>query len=164
MSAVASPPREGIESPSAFQVATKVTIYAQCHSLNDYETMRRDPGHHASFNPTESTMTTISKDADLITLINVFTVDPSNQSRLVELLTRATDTFVRHARGFISSSLHRSRDGNKVTMYAQWRSLDDYEAMRRDPGPVPYLQEALTIATFEPGIYDVVESFAPPAA
>jgi hypothetical protein len=113
-------------------------------------------------NPTEGTMTTISKDADLITLINVFTVDPSNQSRLVELLTNVTDTFVRHARGFISSSLHRSRDGTKVTMYAQWRSLDDYETMRRDQGPLPYLQEALTIATFEPGIYDVVESFAPP--
>ena len=109
-------------------------------------------------------MTTISKDADLITLINVFIVDPSNQSQLVELLTKATDTFVRHARGFVSSSLHRSRDGTKVTMYAQWRTLDDYEAMRRDPGPVPYLQEALTIATFEPGIYDVVESFVPPAA
>ena len=41
-------------------------------------------------------MTTISKDADLITLINVFTVDPSNQSRLVELLIKVTDTFVRH--------------------------------------------------------------------
>ena len=86
-------------------------------------------------------MTTISKGADLITLINVFTVDPSNQSRLVELLTKATATFVRHARGFISSSLHRSRDGTKVTMYAQWRGLDDYEMMRRDPGPVPYLQK-----------------------
>jgi hypothetical protein len=108
-------------------------------------------------------MTTISKDADLITLINVFAVDPSNQSRLVELLTTVTDRFVRHARGFISSSLHRSRDGTKVTMYAQWRSLDDYETMRRDPGPVPDLQEALTIAKFEPGIYDVVESFAPAA-
>ena len=106
-------------------------------------------------------MTTIS-NADLMTLINVFTVDPSNQSRLVELRTKVTDTFVRHARGFISSSLHRSRDGTKVTMYAQWRGLDDYETMRRDPGPVPDLQEALTIATFEPGIYDVVESFAPP--
>ena len=108
-------------------------------------------------------MTTISKDAHLITLINVFTVDPSNQSRLVELLIKVTDTFVRRARGFISSSLHRSLDGTKVTMYAQWRSLDDYETMRRDPGPAPYLREALTIATFEPGIYDVVESFAPPS-
>ena len=55
-------------------------------------------------------MTTISKDAQLITLINVFTVDPSNQSQLVELLTQVTDTFVRRARGFISSTLHRSRD------------------------------------------------------
>jgi hypothetical protein len=44
-------------------------------------------------------MTTISKDAQLITLINVFTVDPSNQSRLVELLTQVTDTFVRARAG-----------------------------------------------------------------
>jgi hypothetical protein len=106
-------------------------------------------------------MTTTSKDADLITSINVFTVDPSNHSQLVQL-TKVTDTFVRHARGFISSSLHRSRDGTKVTRYAQWRSLDAYETMRRDPGPVPYPQEALTIAKFEPGIYDVVEPFALP--
>ncbi len=47
-------------------------------------------------------------------------------------------------------------------MYAQWRSLDDYETMRKEPGPVPYLEEALTIAKFEPGIYDMVESFAAP--
>jgi hypothetical protein len=106
-------------------------------------------------------MTTISKDAKLITFINVFTVDPANQQRLVELLVKATDTSVRHARGFVSSSLHRSLDGTKVTMYAQWQSLVDYEAMRKDPGPLPYLQEALTIATFAPGMYEVVESFSP---
>jgi len=107
-------------------------------------------------------MTTISKDANLTTLINVFTVAPANQSRLVELLSKATDASVRHARGFVFSALHRSRDGTKVTMYAQWRSLEDYEAMRKDPGPLPYFQEALTIAKFEPGTYDVVESFTPP--
>ena len=105
-------------------------------------------------------MTTISKDADLITLINVFTVDPSNQSRLVELFTTVTDTFVRHARGFISSSLHRGRDGTKVAMYAQWESIEVYEAMRADPAPLPYLQQALAIAKFEPGRYEVVESFS----
>jgi quinol monooxygenase YgiN len=111
----------------------------------------------------EEAMTTISKDADRITFINIFTVEPSNQSRLVELLIKVTDSYVRQAPGFISASLHRSLDGTKVTMYSQWRSLGDYEAMRRDPGPVPYLQEALTIAKFEPGIYEVVESFAPAA-
>jgi quinol monooxygenase YgiN len=107
-------------------------------------------------------MTTISKDADLVTFINVFTVDPANQARLVQLLVTVTDGYVRPAPGFISASLHRSLDGTKVTMYSQWRSLGDYEAMRRDPGPAPYLQEALTIARFEPGMYEVVQSFAPP--
>ncbi len=70
-----------------------------------------------------------------------------------------TDSFVRHAPGFVSSALHRTVDGTKVTMYAQWRTIEDYEAMRRDPAPLPYLQEALTFATFEPGRYEVVETF-----
>ena len=34
--------------------------------------------------------------------------------------------------------------------------------MRKDPGPVPYLREALAIAKFEPGMYEVVQSFGPP--
>jgi quinol monooxygenase YgiN len=106
-------------------------------------------------------MTTISKDAKLITFINVFTVEPADQQRLVDLLTQVTDTSVRHAAGFVASALHRSLDGTKVTMYAQWRTIEDYEAMRKDPAPLPYLQEALTIAKFEPGMYEVVESFLP---
>lgn len=35
---------------------------------------------------------------------------------------------------------------------------------RRDLAPLPYLQEALTLAKFEPGTYEVVETFAPSAA
>jgi quinol monooxygenase YgiN len=95
----------------------------------------------------------------VITLINVFTVDPSNQQRLIDLLTSATETSVRHATGFISSTLHRSLDGTKVAMYAQWRSLDDYQAMRENPAPAQFLQEAITIAKFEPGTYEVVKTF-----
>ena len=106
-------------------------------------------------------MTTISKDAKLVTFINVFTVEPANQQRLVELLTRVTETSVRHAPGFVFCALHRSLDGTKVTMYSHWRTIEDYEAMRRDPAPLPYLQEVLTIATFEPGRYEIVETFAP---
>jgi quinol monooxygenase YgiN len=78
-------------------------------------------------------MTTISKDAKLVTLINVFTVEPANQRHLVELLARATDTSVRHAPGFVSASLHRSLDGTRVTMYAQWRTIADYEAYAQEP-------------------------------
>jgi quinol monooxygenase YgiN len=96
-----------------------------------------------------------------VTLINVFTVEPSKQQELVALLTRATERSVRHAAGFISAHLHRSLDGTKVTMYAQWRSLEHYQAMREDPTPLPYLQQALAIAKFEPGVYEVVQAFFP---
>ncbi|OIQ98512.1 tetracenomycin-F1 monooxygenase [mine drainage metagenome] len=99
-----------------------------------------------------------------IILINTFTVEPERQQQLLELLTRATEESVRHARGFMSARLHRSLDGTKVTMYAQWRSNEDYQAMRRDPAPLPYLTQALEIAKFEPGMYEVVQSFFPPGA
>jgi quinol monooxygenase YgiN len=105
-------------------------------------------------------MTKISARSDVMTLINVFTVDAENQRRLVELLIEATEV-VRRAPGFVSASLHRSTDGTKVTMYAQWRSINDYQAMRQDPVPLPFLQEALTIAKFEPGVYEVVRTFTP---
>jgi quinol monooxygenase YgiN len=105
-------------------------------------------------------MTTISPSRKLVTLINVFTVGPANQERLLDLLARATETSVRHAPGFISASLHRGLDGTKVTMYAQWRSVEEYEAMRRNPAPLPYLQQALEIAKFDPGMYEVVEIFS----
>jgi quinol monooxygenase YgiN len=106
-------------------------------------------------------MTTISKGDNFLTLINVFTVEPKNQQRLVALLKLATESTVRNITGFISSSLHRSLDGTKVTMYAQWRSMEDYQNMRNNVTASPYLEEALEFAKFDPGMYEVVETFLP---
>ncbi|MGO9836037.1 MAG: antibiotic biosynthesis monooxygenase family protein [Polyangiaceae bacterium] len=104
-------------------------------------------------------LTQVPKGSTLVTFINVFTVKPADQSRLVEILARVTEKSVRHAPGFVSASLHRSLDGKKVAMYAQWRSLEDYEVMRKDPAPAAELREALALATFEPVAYEVVESY-----
>jgi quinol monooxygenase YgiN len=112
-----------------------------------------------SASSTRAAMATISPSRKLVTLINVFTVEPANQRQLLELLARATETSVRHAPGFISASLHRSLDGTKVTMYAQWHTVADYQAMRENPAPLPYLQQALTIAKFDPGMYEFVETY-----
>jgi len=95
-----------------------------------------------------------------VTLINVFTVAPADQLRLVDLLTKATETSVRHAPGFVSAVLHRSVDGTKVAMYAQWRSEEAYRSMRGDPVAKPFLEQAMQIATFEPGMYEVVTTFS----
>ena len=106
-------------------------------------------------------MPTIAKGRTPLTLINVFTVAPENQDELIKLLSDVTEHNVRHHKGFVSASLHRGIDGKKVTMYAQWASVDDYEAMRRQSGPAPALENALKIATFEPGMYEVAEVFLP---
>lgn len=106
-------------------------------------------------------MTTISKGNNYLTLINVFTVAPENQQKLIELLISATESTVRKITGFISSSLHKSLDGTKVTMYAQWKSIEDYQNMRNNSTASPYLVEALKIATFDMGMYEVVETFLP---
>ena len=103
-------------------------------------------------------MTTITKENNYLTLINVFTVDPANQQKLINLLIQATET-VKKEPGFISSSLHRSLDGKKVTMYAQWESIDRYNQMRSNPTASPFLLQALEIASFDPGMYEVVETF-----
>ena len=98
-----------------------------------------------------------------IILINVFTVDPANQAELLKLLAQATEALVRCAPGFISARLHRGVDGTKVTMYAEWQSIEAYQAMREDPAPRHYLERALAIARFEPGMYEVVQTFRPEA-
>ncbi len=104
-------------------------------------------------------MITISQDNNFLTLINIFTVDPKDQQELIDLLTMATQESIIHIEGFISASLHRSIDGTKVTMYAQWRSIEDYQNMRNNPAASPYLERALAIAKFEPGMYNLAETF-----
>ena len=106
-------------------------------------------------------MPTISPSEEILTVINVFTVTPENQARLIKLLTQATESSVSHAPGFISASLHESRDGAKVAMYAQWRSWGDYSRMRENPAASPFLAEALTFSSFDPGFYHVVRVFSP---
>jgi len=106
-------------------------------------------------------MTTISQDKDVLTLINVFTVDPLHQQQLIDLLIVATENSIKNIEGFISSSLHRSIDGAKVTMYAQWQSIEDYQKMRNNPDALYYIQQALAISRFDSAMYEVVKTFLP---
>ncbi len=100
-------------------------------------------------------MARISKDQDVVTLINVFTVAPENQQRLVDLLVEATEAVMSRLPGYVSASIHKSLDGSRVTNYAQWRSREAFEAMLRNPEAAPHMQAAAKLATFEPHLYQV---------
>jgi quinol monooxygenase YgiN len=109
-------------------------------------------------------MPTIVKGDRPMTAINVFSVAPEHQARLIDLLRRATESSIRHVPGFVGAALHRSLDGTKVTMYAQWRTPEDYDRMRARPDASPFLAEALMIARFDPGFYEVTDVFTPDVA
>jgi quinol monooxygenase YgiN len=101
-------------------------------------------------------MATIAKHNDVVTLINVFTVAPHEQQRLVEVLVDATQAVMRKQPGFVSANIHRSLDGRRVTNYAQWRSREAFEAMLQNQEAAEHMGEAAKIAErFEPHLYEV---------
>ena len=103
-------------------------------------------------------MSVITEHAEHATLINVFTVEPERARQLADLLTQATEEVMEHVDGFISANIHRSLDGTKVANYAQWRSVEDFEAMQRNPAAKPHMEQAAALAKFEPGLYEVVDT------
>lgn len=103
-------------------------------------------------------MTEIRADTDVVTLINVFTVDPERQDELVNVLITATDEVMRHLPGFVSANIHRSLDGRHVANYAQWRSQADFTAMLNNPKAQEHMAAASSLANAEPILYEVVST------
>ena len=86
-------------------------------------------------------MTKITKDNNVVTLINVFTVRPEQQQRLVDLLVEATEAVMKYQPGYVSANIHKSLDGTRVTNYAQWRSREAFEAMLNGSEAAPHMKE-----------------------
>ena len=103
-------------------------------------------------------MATIAKGRNVLTLINVFTVDPEKQQALVQLLVDATEHTMKALPGFVSASIHRSLDGTRVVNYAQWASFEAFEAMRRNADAMPHLKAAAQLARFDPILCEVSEA------
>lgn len=103
-------------------------------------------------------MIIISKDNKVVTLINVFTVEPEKQQTLVDMLVEATEKTMKHLPGFVSATIHKSADGVRVANYAQWRSREDFEAMLKNPEATTHMKPIMEIAKFDAHLYEVVES------
>jgi quinol monooxygenase YgiN len=99
---------------------------------------------------------TISTDAPVVTLVNVFTVAPEHQEALVRMLEEATEQVMRNRPGFVSANIHRGLDGTKVVNYAQWASQADFRAMLGEPAAHEHFEQVLEIATADPALVEVV--------
>ncbi|MGH8930141.1 MAG: antibiotic biosynthesis monooxygenase [Egibacteraceae bacterium] len=101
-------------------------------------------------------MTTIAKDANVVTVVNVFTVEPENQQRLIDVLVQATESVISKLDGYVSANFHRSLDGTRVVNYAQWRSREQLGAMLGSAEAQEHLHAAAALATsVEPNLYEV---------
>jgi quinol monooxygenase YgiN len=90
------------------------------------------------------------------TLINILTVEPENQQKLIELLRANTENVVTRLDGWISTSFIAAKNQRRVVIYSQWRDLSSVEAMRTNPDMVAYFPRIAALAAFDSFAGDVV--------
>ena len=90
------------------------------------------------------------------TLINILTVEPENQQKLIELLRANTENVVTRLDGWISTSFIAAKDQRHVVIYSQWRDLASVEAMRTNADMVAYFPRIAALAAFDSFAGEVV--------
>ena len=100
--------------------------------------------------------TTIAVNDEVTTLINVLTVDPENQQRLIALLRDNTEHVITRLDGWISTSFLAAADQRHVVIYSQWRDLASVAAMRGNPEMVAYFPKIAALAALDSFAGDVV--------
>jgi antibiotic biosynthesis monooxygenase (ABM) superfamily enzyme len=98
---------------------------------------------------------TINANTSVITQINVFIVSDGGQQALVEFLKEAAQ-FASTTPGWLSASVHRSRDGTRVVNYAQSESLEAAQRIIERLRKGGWLERNKSLGQAHPGLYDVV--------
>ena len=96
----------------------------------------------------------ISRENDLITLINVFDTTPEQQQALIDQWIRFTEE-VRNEPGYVGTALHKSTDGTRVMNYAHWRSQADFDNFLKQHG-AEFAEFGLHSLRMDPHTYEVV--------
>ena len=100
--------------------------------------------------------TTIAVKKEVTTLINILTVEPENQQKLIKLLRDNTESVVSRLDGWISTSFTAATDQRHVVIYSQWRDLASVEAMQTNPDMVACFPKIAALAAFDSLAGDVV--------
>ena len=99
---------------------------------------------------------TIEKGSKIVTLINVFTVDPQNIQKLINLFEQGTTDLFSKQPGFIALSIHKGFDGKQVVLYGQWRSKQDIDNFRTVPEIQAYFKKVKELSVFESIVCDEI--------
>ena len=77
-------------------------------------------------------MPTISAPSKVTTVMVNMTIDPGQQDALIFAAQPVVPIMAKQP-GFISASLHKSTDGQRVVQYLQWDSVASHEACMASP-------------------------------
>jgi quinol monooxygenase YgiN len=99
---------------------------------------------------------TIAVTKDVTTLINILTVEPENQPKLIDLLRDSTENVISTLDGWISTSFIAAKDRRQVAIYSQWRDLASVQAMQANPDMAAYFPRIAALAAFDSFTGDVV--------
>lgn len=104
-------------------------------------------------------MPNITTDASHQTVITTFEVNPGTCQDLVDKLTEAYDSFIRHQPGFIGSAIHVNDAQCRIASYSQWRRREDFLAMLRTDHMRAVNRELTALCrSFEPVMYEVAHT------
>lgn len=104
-------------------------------------------------------MPQIEPGASGVTQITIVDVEPGKGDEALALM-RERARFMKDQDGFVSVSLHRSRDGRRIVNYVQWESAEKLSAAHHAPefrDKWPKMSEVVGEA--EPQLFEVVETF-----
>lgn len=96
----------------------------------------------------------ITREGNLVTLINVFETTPEQQQPLIEQWIHFTEE-VKDEPGFLGAALHKSTDGTRVINYAHWRSQADLDHFLKRHG-ADFAQFSQNASRIDPHTYEVV--------
>jgi heme-degrading monooxygenase HmoA len=87
--------------------------------------------------------------------VNVFTIRPENQDRLVECLQSLGSTA--DVPGLISLRLFRSLDGSKMINYMEWETSEAFKKASTNPTVAAVVERAAELVEDgDPGLYKLV--------
>ncbi len=124
---------------------------------NEDDTMKVEP------QVTSPSQAELVPNTELLTVINIMQPDAKDQDRTISLLRDGIDNVIKDLEGFVSASIHKSKDNNFVLNYAQWKTGDDLQAAVDliNGGGAPNMAEAFSIANPEFHPYRLKAQFSP---
>jgi pimeloyl-ACP methyl ester carboxylesterase/heme-degrading monooxygenase HmoA len=106
----------------------------------------------------------ISTETSFITFVQTWTTSsPENQERWLSTMHRRIGALTGKP-GFVSMTLHRSDEGKKIAVYAQWRSEAELVAAVGSPEAKAGHDELAQWGTSEGALYRVADVYGPTSA